>query len=83
MSADRADLGSLGADHDMTAITALPNLNFTLGKDFLRLHIVQQGAVALFMMLFDSGNSAELCSKLVEALPSDYLNIIACIFICS
>ena len=67
MGADRADLGSLLANHNVAAVTALPDLHFALGKDFLHFHIVQQGTVTLLMVLLNSGNATEFGSQLREA----------------
>ena len=68
MVAGRADLRRLLADHDMPAVAALPHLDLALGKDLRHLHIVQQGAVALLMVLFDGGDQTETLGQLVEAL---------------
>ncbi len=68
MCADGADLRGFSADNDMTAVAALPHLDLALGKDFGSFKIVKQGAVTLFMVLFDCGNHAELCSQCGEAL---------------
>ena len=68
MVAGRADLGCLLTDYDMTAVAALPYLDLALSKDLCRLHIVQQGTVALLMVLFDGSDQTEACGKLVEAL---------------
>ena len=59
MVAGRADLRRLLTDHDMTAVAALPYLDLTLGKDLRHLNIVQQGTVALLMVLFNGGYQAE------------------------
>lgn len=63
MSAGRADLGRLGADDDMTAVAAFPNFDFGLCKHFRKLDVLEQRAIALFVMLFDGGDEAELCGK--------------------
>ena len=68
MVAGRADFRCLLTDYDMTAVAALPYLDLTLGKDLCHLHIVQQGTVALLMVLFDGSDQTEACGKLVEAL---------------
>ena len=66
MVAGRADLRRLLTDHDMTAVAALPHLDLVLGKDLRRLHIVQQGTVALLMVLFNGGYQAETLGQLME-----------------
>ena len=68
MSAGGADLRSLGADHQMTAVTALPNLDLALLEDSGGLHVVQQSAVSLLVRLLDGGNQTELGGQSVEAL---------------
>ena len=52
MVAGRADLRCFLTNHDMPAVAALPYLDLALGKDFRHFHIVQQGTVALLMVLF-------------------------------
>ena len=59
MVAGGADLRGLLAHDDVTAVAALPYLDLTLGKDLRHLHIVQQGTVALLMVLFNGGDQAE------------------------
>ena len=67
MVAGRADLRRFLTDHDMTAVAALPHLDLALGKDLRHLHIVQQGAVALLMVLFNGGYQAETLGQLMKA----------------
>ena len=50
------------------AVTALPHLDLALGEDLRHLHIVQQGTVALLMMLFNGGYQAETLGQLMETL---------------
>ena len=45
MLADRADLGSLGANDQVAAVTALPDGNAALLKHLHGLHVVQELAV--------------------------------------
>ena len=52
----------------MSAVSALPHLHFALLEDSLCLYIVQQGTVALFVMLLDLRNGTELLSQIMEAL---------------
>ena len=44
---------SLLAHNDVTAVAALPHLDRAFGEDLRRLYIVQQGTVALLMVLFN------------------------------
>ena len=50
----------------MTAVAALPHLDLALGEDLRHLHIVQQGTVALLMVLFNGGYQAETLGQLME-----------------
>ena len=68
MVAHGADLGSLGAHHDVTAVAALPNLDAGLFKHLLGFHIIQQGAVALLVALFNGGHAPEFGGQRGEAL---------------
>ena len=67
MDAGGADLGGLGAHDDVAAVTALPDLDLALLEDLSGLHVLQQGTVALLMMLLDGGDQAELGGKSLEA----------------
>ena len=51
----------------MTAVAAFPDFDFRLCKHFRKFDILEQRTVALFMMLFDGGDEAELCGKFGEA----------------
>src|SRR5574344_2148310 len=68
MVAGRADLRRFLTDHNVTAVAALPYLDLTLGKDLRHLHIVQQGTVALLVVLFNGGNQTEALRQLMETL---------------
>ena len=68
MSADRTDLRSLGSDADVTAVAALPDLDLTLLKALLGLYVLQEGSVALLMMLLNCTDHAELGGKGLESL---------------
>ena len=68
MGAGGAEVGSLGANHDVAAVAALPHLDLTLGKDSGGFHIVQQRAVALLVVLLNGGDQTELGGQLGEAL---------------
>ena len=67
MVAGRADLGRLLTDHDMTAVAALPHLDFAPSKDLCHLQIVQQGAVALLVVLFNGGDQTEALRQFMKA----------------
>ena len=41
MVAGGAQSGSLGANHDVTAVAALPNLDLALGEDSLGLNVLR------------------------------------------
>ena len=62
-----AKLGSIGANHQVTAVAAFPDLDFALGEDLGGLHVLQQCAIALFVVLFNGSHHPELCSQLGEA----------------
>lgn len=68
MSAGRADLRRFRADDDVTAVAALPDLDFALLEDLSRLDILQEGAIALLMMFLDLCDEAELRCQCLEAL---------------
>ena len=59
MIAHGADLRSGCADNDVATVSALPDLDLALGEDGGRLHVVQQGAIALLVMTFDLADHAE------------------------
>ena len=67
MSANGANFRSLGANYDVTAVTAFPNLYFALSEYLSSFYIFQQSSVALFMMTFDFANSTEFSSQFREA----------------
>lgn len=67
MVTGRADLGSRRADYDVTAVAALPYLDFALLEDLSGLYIAEQGTVTLFVMLLNGCNQTELASQIVEA----------------
>ena len=55
MLAGGADLGSLDTDDDVTAVAALPHLDFALLEDLCGFHVLQQGAVTLLVVLLPEG----------------------------
>ena len=67
MVAGRANLRRRRADYDVTAVAALPYLDFALLKDLSGLYIAQQGTVTLFVVLLDGCNQTELACQIVEA----------------
>ena len=66
MCTNGADLRSLGANYDMTAIAALPHLHFALLEDSSSLDVLQQSTIALLMTFLDDGYQTELGSQFVE-----------------
>ena len=66
MVAGGANLRGLLAYDDVTAVAALPHLDLALGEDLRHLHIVQQGTVALLVVLFNGGDQAETLRQLME-----------------
>ena len=68
MCADRADLGRLPANHDMSAVGALPYTVAVAGKDQLILDIPEQPAVAFLVLLFDRADHLKQVRDVVEAL---------------
>ena len=52
----------------MAAVAALPHFYFALGKHFCHFNVVQQGAVTLFVMLFNGSHQAEPGSQFGETL---------------
>ena len=66
MVAGGANLRGLLAHDDVTAVAALPHLDLALGEDLRHLHIVQQGTVALLVVLFNGGDQAETLGQLME-----------------
>ena len=68
MIASGTDLGRLYADGDVAAVAAFPDLDFALFEHLRCLQIVQQCAVALFVVLFDLRDEAEALCQLREAL---------------
>ena len=68
MVAGGADGRRFRADHDVTAIPALPDFHLTLGKDLGGFHVVKQCSVALLVVLLNGGNQTEFGSQLREAL---------------
>ena len=67
MSANGANFRSLGANYDVTAVAALPNLNLALLKDLLGLHVVQESAVSVLVALLDGSYETELGCEYLEA----------------
>ena len=67
MCTGRADFRSFGTYYDVTAVAALPYLDFALLEHFLSFDILQKCAVTLFVTLLDSSYEAELLSENVES----------------
>ena len=68
MIAGRTNLRRLGADNDMSAVSAFPDFDLALGENLLCLYIVQQRAVSFLVVLFDFTDQTEFCRQLREAL---------------
>ena len=77
MSANRANLRSLGANNDVTAVTAFPNLDFALSEYLGSFHILQECSVAFFMMALDFANGTEFSSQFGEAFSFGSLSNIS------
>ena len=67
MIANGADIRRLSSNYDMTAVTALPNLDLALGKYFLHLNILEERTVSLFVMLLDLTDCTELSCEFRES----------------
>ena len=68
MVADRTYLRGLGACYDMATVPALPDLDATLLKYLMGLHVLQQRAVSLLVGLLNSSYTAELLRQLLKFL---------------
>ena len=68
MHAHRANLGSLAADDDVTAVAANPGAIAVAREDEAALDVADELAIALLMMLLDGTDHAELRGDLLEAL---------------
>ena len=68
MSAYRAHFRCLCAYYDVTAVSALPNLNFALSENFLSLNVLKESSVSLFVMLLDCAYHSELSCECRETL---------------
>jgi hypothetical protein len=73
MIADRADLRSLGADMNMSAVAAHPDLLAVLGEYLALLKIFEKLKIALFVGLLYGGYHAEFNCDLLEALGLGYV----------
>ena len=67
MLADGALLGRFGANMDMAAYCANPNLNFFALKDLAIIDTLGQKIVALLMSFLDSTNALKEISKFIES----------------
>ena len=67
VGANRTYLRRFGAHNDMTAVAAFPNFNVAFFKDLGGFDVVQQGAIPLFVVLFDRRHRAELGCQLGKA----------------
>ena len=76
VSAYGANFRSLGANNDVAAVTAFPNLNFALLENLSGFDVLQKGAITLFMMLLDFANHAVFGRQSLEALFfSSYISV--------
>ena len=73
MLADGTHVGSLGSNHQMTAVAAFPHGDAALFKDLHGFNIVQKLAVALLVSLLDGGNPTELLRQIMEAFLIRFL----------
>ncbi len=68
MLADGANFRSVGANYDMTAVAAGPDLVAVARENEAVFNISQKSLVSFFVMLFNLANHAEFGSDLSEAL---------------
>ena len=68
MGAYGADPGGCGAHDDVAAVAALPHPDPAFGKNLPGLHIAQQRAEALLVVLFHGAHGAESGGQSGEAL---------------
>ena len=64
--AGRAYVGSLGSYDDVSAVSALPDLDFDLFEYGLGFHVLKESSVSLFVMLLDGSYLSELVSQFRE-----------------
>ena len=67
MCAGGAYFGSLLADHDVSAVAALPYLHFALCEYLSGLHVLKQRAVSFLVSLLNGCHQSELEGKILEA----------------
>ena len=67
MIADRADLRSLGAYDDMTAVAAFPDRNTGFFENFTGIDVRKQFAIAFFMGFLNCSDTAELFGQVKES----------------
>ena len=68
MVADGAGLRSLGADNDVAAVTAFPNLDFRFLKYLGGFNVLEQSTVTLLMTFLNCCHTTETCCKFRESL---------------
>ena len=73
MVADWANLWSLLAYYDMTAVRALPDAVAVTREDELVLHVLQEFAITLLVVLLDFSHHLKLGSNLLEAFLVSFL----------
>lgn len=74
--AHRTDLRSFYAYNDMTAVTALPNLNFTLFKNLFCFNVMKQCTITFFVSFFYCGYHTELFSQFGKAFDAKYVYLL-------
>ena len=60
VGADWANVGGFGTYDDVSAVAAFPDLDFALFEHLGGFHVLEEGAVAFFVRLFDGSNHAKL-----------------------
>ena len=70
---DGTYLGRLLANHNVSAVAALPDYVAILGEYALLLDVIQELAIALLVLLLDFGHALKLLGYLVEAFLASLL----------
>ena len=73
VSAYGANFRSLGANNDVAAVTAFPNLNFALLENLSGFDVLQKGTITLFMMLLDFATMRNLAARALKPSSSAVL----------
>ena len=67
MRTNGTNLRRFRTNNNVSAVPALPNLNFALLKYLLHLYIIQKRAIPLLVVLLNSAHCPELSRKLRES----------------